>query len=48
MNGLLDAARAFTHQWLGVHVPGEANKDADALSHPQEIEQRIHGMAGPN
>ena len=48
MNGLLDAARAFTHQWLGVHVPRDANKDADALTHPRDIERRIHNMVGPN
>lgn len=32
----LAAARALCSQWLGVHVPREANVDADRLSHPAQ------------
>ena len=31
---LLRATRGSTPQWLGVHVPREASREADILSHP--------------
>ena len=34
MRALLKEARRGPEQWLGVHIPREANRDADILSHP--------------
>ena len=39
MRGILTSARQFSRFWLGVHVPREANRDADGLSHPANVEQ---------
>ena len=37
MRAILAGARRLTPFWLGVHVPREANRDADLLSHPENI-----------
>jgi hypothetical protein len=38
MRCLVEAARRWSPQWMGVHVPREHNTDADRLSHPQNAE----------
>ena len=38
MRCILASARQFSRFWLGVHVPREANRDADGLSHPANID----------
>ena len=37
MRAILAEARRMSPFWLGVHVPREANRDADLLSHPQNL-----------
>ena len=37
MRAILAEARRLTPGWLGVHVPREANRDADLLSHPENL-----------
>ena len=39
MRCILASARQFSRFWLGVHVPREANRDADGLSHPANIDK---------
>ena len=39
MRGILAAARKFSRFWLGIHVPREANRDADRLSHPANVNE---------
>ena len=41
MRSLLDEARAAGLEWLGVHVPREANQDADILSHPKRAAEVV-------
>ena len=43
MRNLLAVAREFTRTWLGVHVPRQANRDADGLSHPAGAESMVEG-----
>ena len=38
MDHLLAAARRRVRQWLGVAVPREWNRDADRLSHPENLD----------
>ena len=38
MRGVLAEARKLTRFWLGIHVPREANRDADGLSHPANVD----------
>jgi hypothetical protein len=37
MRAILAGARGLSKSWLGVHVPREANRDADLLSHPDNV-----------
>eukprot|EP00966_Prymnesium_polylepis_P059946 1390448-Prymnesium_polylepis.1 len=37
MRALVAEARGAAWHWLGVHVPREANVDADRLSHPVNL-----------
>ena len=37
MRAILAGARGLSKYWLGVHVPREANRDADLLSHPDNV-----------